>query len=86
MTTKKDTKEKKIVKTIAKESKSIEEPVMIPKEKEFFEPSFFAKDLADQMGIDSFDFLLMKREMGLEDNSIITVAEMQKMYNTITRR
>lgn len=90
MATKKDLKEKKIVKTIAKQEKPsipiVDEVPSTTTIDEYVEPSFFAKDLAKQMNIDSFDFLLMKREMGLEDNSIITVSEMQKIYNEIMSR
>lgn len=78
MTEKKEIKEKKIVKPVAAKKKK-EEPKIV-------EQHFFAKDLADKMGIASFDFLLIKREAGIEDGSQITRSEMQKLYNKIIKR
>ena len=78
MAEKKDQKEKKVVRpaTIQREVKSQEDT----------EVKFFAEDLAAKMGIDNFEFLLIKREAGLDDNSVITMSEMQKLYNKIIRR
>lgn len=79
MAGKKETKEKKIIKpapTIKKE-KTKAKPI---------EQQFFAKDLADKMGIASFDFLLIKREAGIEDGSPITRSKMQELYDKIIRR
>lgn len=75
MAVKKDQKEKKIVR-----------PTRQVKPQQKVEQKFFAKDLATKMGIETFDFLLIKREAGLEDNSVITMSEMQKLYNEIARR
>ena len=50
------------------------------------EQQFFAKDLAEKMGIASFDFLLIKREAGIEDGSPITRSKMQELYDKIIRR
>jgi len=73
---KKEIKDKKIVK-----------PVTIKKEEsKTVEQQFFAKDLADKMGIASFDFLLIKREAGIEDGSSITMSEMKKLYDKIIKR
>lgn len=38
------------------------------------------------MGIASFDFLLIKREAGIEDGSPITRSKMQELYDKIIRR
>lgn len=74
--TKKEIKDKKIVK-----------PVTIKKEEpKNVEQQFFAKDLAEKMGIASFDFLLIKREAGIEDGSSITMSEMKKLYDKIIKR
>lgn len=73
----KDKKDKKIVKpTIQKTAKAEESK----------EQTYFAKDLADKMNIGSFEFLLIKRETGLTDDSVVTMSEMQKKYNEIVRR
>lgn len=50
------------------------------------EQKYFAEDLASRMGIDSFEFLLIKREAGLENGSTITMSEMQELYNKVIRR
>jgi hypothetical protein len=73
-------KDSKIKKTTATKKVVKKEPVK-PKEQQFF-----AKDLAANMGIDSFDFLLIKREANIEDDTGITQSEMQKLYNKIIRR
>lgn len=77
MAIKKETKEKKVIKpaTITKKAKK-SKPV---------EQQFFAKDLADKMGIATFDFLLIKREAGIEDGSPITRSEMEKLYDKIIK-
>lgn len=45
------------------------------------EQQFFLKDLAERMGITSFDYLLIKREYGYTDNTPITASEMKKIYD-----
>lgn len=75
MAEKKDSKIKKVVKKTT--IKKAQEPV---------EPQFFAKDLAERMGIDSFDFLLIKREANIQDGSLITMSKMQEIYNKVIRR
>lgn len=74
MAEKKDSKIKKVTKKVT------------PKAKEPVEPQYFAKDLAERMGIESFDFLLIKREANLEDGSLITMSKMQELYNKVIRR
>lgn len=77
MAVKKDIKTKKIAK-----------PVVTKKEKEpkVVEQQFFASELATKMGIASFDFLLIKREAGIEDGTPITMTKMQELYNKIIKR
>ena len=79
MAIKKEAKDKKVIKpaTTIKKEKSVAKPV---------EQQFFAKDLAEKMGIASFDFLLIKREAGIEDGSPITRSKMQELYDKIIRR
>lgn len=79
MAAKKETKEKKIIKPAPtiKKTKKQAKPI---------EQQFFAKDLAEKMGIASFDFLLIKREAGIEDGSPITRSKMQELYDKIIRR
>lgn len=88
MATKKENKEdKKIIKpaTITKKEKkpAIKKQKIVINKKT--EEQFFAKDLAEKMGISSFEFLLIKREAGIEDGSPITRSEMQKLYNKIIK-
>lgn len=74
MAEKKDSKIKKATKKVA------------PKAQKPAEPKYFAKDLAERMGIERFDFLLIKREANIEDGSLITMSEMQELYNKVIRR
>ena len=75
MVEKKDSKIKKVTKKVTPKAK--QEPV---------EPQFFAKDLAERMGIERFDFLLIKREAKIEDGSLITMSRMQELYDKVIRR
>lgn len=80
----KEIKEKKIIKpapTVKKSKKSTTQSVQKPVEQQFF-----AKDLAEKMGIASFDFFIIKREAGIEDGSPITRSKMQELYDKIIRR
>ena len=74
MAEKKDSKTKKVTKKVT------------PKAQEPAEPQYFAKDLAERMGIKGFDFLLIKREANIEDGSLITMSKMQELYNKLIRR
>lgn len=47
------------------------------------DPKFFAKDAAERLGIESFEFLLIKRYAKIENDTPVTIAEMRKYYNTI---
>ena len=86
---KEDKKINKIVKSIAtKPAKKINNAV---KEKQIKKPQqteqqFFVKELAERMGIGSYDLFLMKRDAELKDDSLITMSEMQKLYNKIVGR
>ena len=75
MAEKKDSKNKKVTKKVTPKTK--QKPT---------EPKFFAKDLATSMGIEGFDFLLIKREAGLEDSSLITKSKMQELFNKLIIR
>ena len=74
MVEKKDNKIKKVTRKVT------------PKAQKPAEPQYFAKDLAKNMGIESFDFLLIKRAGNFEDDSLITVSKMQELYNKVIRR
>lgn len=50
---------------------------------EKFEPHFPAKELAEKQGIESFEFFVIKREANIKDDTVLTAAEMQKLYNEI---
>lgn len=47
------------------------------------EQQFFAKELAEKLGIKGYDFLLIKREANLEDGSLITMTKMQELYKKV---
>lgn len=87
MAAKKETKEKKIVKP-ATITKKVKKPAVFDAKKNVrpAEPQFFAADLAEKMGIASYDFFLMKREAGIEDGSPITRSKMQELYDKIIKR
>lgn len=74
MAEKKDSKIKKVTRKV---TPKVQEPV---------EPQYFAKDLAERMGIERFEFLLIKREANLQDGSLITMSKMQELYNKVIRR
>lgn len=80
MAEKKEIKEKIATKPIAKKIKT---PKAAPKVAKKAEQQFFAKDLAEKMGIRSFDFFLMKRETGMTDTTPITMSKMKELYDKI---
>lgn len=81
MVEKKDIKEKIATKPIAKKAKSFKaKPKVAAKQTE---QQFFAKDLAEKMGIRSFDFFLMKREAKITDTTPITMSKMKELYDKI---
>ena len=47
------------------------------------EPKFFAKEAAQRLGIESFEFLLIKRNAKIQNDTPVTIAEMKEYYNTI---
>lgn len=67
-------KSDKIVKSLEQENK--------PQQEE----QFFAKELAEKLGIKGYDFLLIKREANIEDGSLITMAKMQELYKKVVGR
>lgn len=72
-----DKKENKAKKAVKAAPQKVSEPV---------EQQYFAEELASRMGIDSFEFLLIKREGGLENGSTVTMSQMQELYNKVIRR
>lgn len=50
------------------------------------EPRFPAKSLAEKQGIESFEFFVIKREAKITDDTVLTAAEMQKLYKKIIKR
>lgn len=86
MAAKKETKEKKTIKPAPTIKKAKANKKSTTKSAKPVEQQFFAKDLAEKMGIASFDFLLIKREAGIEDGSPITGSKMQELYDKIIRR
>lgn len=86
MVEKKEEKQKIATKPIAKKEKAIKkiapkkaEPKVVKK----VEQQFFAGDLAEKMGMRSFDFFLIKRQAGITDSTPITMSEMKELYNKI---
>lgn len=47
------------------------------------EPKFFAKDAAERLGIESFEFFLIKRQAKIENDTPVTIAQMKEYFNTI---
>lgn len=81
MAEKKETVKKTVPKTVKKVT-----PAKNIKVNKKVEQQYFAKDLADRMGVSSFDYLLIKRQNNIQDDTPVTASEMQKMYNKIIRR
>ena len=69
-----------------KKDKIVKPKIQTAKPQKKEEQRFFAEDLATKMGIDKFEFLLIKRETGWSNDSIVTDSEMQKIYNKIAKR
>lgn len=70
---------KKPVTKVTKKAKTV-------KTEEKSEQQFFAKDLADRMGVSSFDYLLIKRNNNIKDDTPVTASKMKEMYNNVIRR
>lgn len=77
---KEDIKTKVATKPIAKKAKTIKKVEKVAKKAE---QQFFASDLADKMGIRSFDFFLIKRQAGITDSTPITMSKMKELYDKI---
>ena len=77
---KEDIKTKVATKPIAKKVKPIKKVEKVAKKAE---QQFFASDLADKMGIRSFDFFLIKRQAGITDSTPITMSKMKELYDKI---
>lgn len=43
----------------------------------------FAIDIAQKFGVSTFDFLILKRQNGIEDTTPITVSEFKAMYQQL---
>lgn len=43
----------------------------------------FAKDVAVNFKVSPFDFLIIKRQNGIQDTTPVTVAEFKKMYQKL---
>lgn len=75
-------KEKKAapIKQVVKPKKEApkQKKVVIPTD-----PKFFAKDAAERLGIESFEFFLIKRQAKIQDDTPVTIAEMKEYFNTI---
>ena len=86
MVEKKEIKEKITTKPIAKKEKAVKKVVpkkAEPKVAKKAEQQFFAADLAEKMGMRSFDFFLIKRQANITDSTPITMSEMKDLYNKI---
>ena len=69
---------KETAKKTAKVAKKVQP---VKKSQVKIEQQFFAKDLADRMGISSIDFLLIKRENNIKDDTPLTASEMKEIFN-----
>ncbi len=86
MAEKKEIKTKIATKPIAKKEKTVKkaEPKKVAKKvTKKAEQQFFASDLAEKMGIRSFDFFLIKRQAGITDSTPITMSKMKELYDKI---
>lgn len=90
MVEKKDNKKiNKIISSVSKKDTKPASKVVKPKKEkkpQQKEQQFFVKELAERMGIGSYDLFLIKREANIQDGSLITMSEMQKLYNKIVGR
>lgn len=44
------------------------------------EQKLFARDIAENFGVSTFDFLIIKRQNGIDDTTPISASEFKKMY------
>lgn len=78
------------------EDKKKEDNINIPKQSVVKKPvakkeppkeeKFKAQDLADQLGIDKYDFFLICKEKNISRDNYITRNELMEVYNKIIRR
>ncbi len=66
---------------VAKKATKVVKKAQPAKKPQKIEQQFFAKDLADKMGISSIDFLLIKRENNIKDDTPLTASEMKEIFN-----
>lgn len=87
MTTKKtDKKEKNVTKKTIKSKVDNTPANDTHKIESIAEEKYFACDIAKNLGIPGFAFLVMKQEAKIDDNSFLTISEFQKIYNQVVGR
>lgn len=69
--------DKNVAKTIAKISGAKKTAKKVDKKPE---QKYFANQLAEKIGIDKFEFLIIQRKAGIEDTTPITISEMKDLY------
>lgn len=74
-------KEKKVapIKQVVKPKKEVKKPKVVTPT----DPKFFAKDAAERLGLESFEFFLIKRHANIQDDTPVTIAEMRELFNKI---
>lgn len=87
MTDKKQTDKK--IKTEAKPAKAkvVKPKVNAPVKREALEEEkFLACEIAKNLNVPGFTFLIMKQEAGISDNSFLTISEFQKIHDRTVGR
>lgn len=87
MTAKKsDKKEKNVTKKDTKSKTKVSQVNDNHKLESISENKYFACDIAKNLEIPGFAFLVMKQEANIDDNSFLTISEFQKIYNDVVGR
>lgn len=73
---------KKVASTSKPKAKTNVQSAGVQKPKKV-EQKKFAKDLARNLGVPTFDYFIIKRQEGIDDMTPLSVSEFKKMYQKI---
>lgn len=62
-------------------AKSVSKVSKVPQRNKVVEQKYFAKQLAEKIGVDEFEFLIIQRKAGIDDSTPLTISEMKELYH-----
>lgn len=87
MTDKKQTDKKNKTEAKPAKVKTVKPKANAPVKREALEEDkFLACDIAENLNIPGFTFLVMKQEANIDDNSFLTISEFQRIHDRIVGR